>query len=294
MSRFTARFDADLAVVARPVAQRVHEEIGHDAPEQDAVTLNHGQISGDDAGTTSTDFTVEQLDAVTYKPLEAHRCALERLAMRAGLKEEGFDQEAHARHRAKQAVDVAARIEIGPNLQVFGDHPCVCLGNDERLHQLVGRHAGEHLDRGKFALQLGQARPLIGSIGSRPLRFVVAREARRPRRTLSFLNFSTMRLLHVFPRGLPLHDALAARLPSWTTLAGGSHAPGGWVMRMTHTGDGGPNPPPAAAASDGTLGERSITTVTATAANARRALAERARAGLAGSRADRFEFTSDR
>src|SRR5688572_21092967 len=98
MNRFTARFDADLAVVARPVAQRVHEEIGHDATEQDGVTLNHRQISGDDAGTTSTDFTVEQVDAVTYKPLEAHRCALERLAMRAGLKEEGFDQEAHARH----------------------------------------------------------------------------------------------------------------------------------------------------------------------------------------------------
>jgi hypothetical protein len=80
----------------------------------------------------------------------------------------------------------------------------------------VGRHAGEHLDRGKFALQLGQARPLIGSNGSRPLRFV---KVRRPRRTLSFLNFSTMRLLHVLLR--------------WATLAGGSHAP----RRLGHEND---------------------------------------------------------
>jgi hypothetical protein len=61
--------------------------------------------------------------------------------------------------RPKQAVEVAARLDGGPDLQLFRDHPSVCLGRDERLHQLMGRHAEEHPGRRKFALELGQARP---------------------------------------------------------------------------------------------------------------------------------------
>jgi hypothetical protein len=96
VSPFSARFDPDLALAARPVAQRVHEEIRHYAPEHDPVTVNHGQISGDDAGATSADFAVEQLDAGSDEPLEVDGCSLERLAVGARIKEEGFGQETHA------------------------------------------------------------------------------------------------------------------------------------------------------------------------------------------------------
>ena len=196
LRRLAARVDSHVAAVARAVAQRVEEEIVEHDTEQRAVALDDRELGGEDADLVGADLGIKRLDGDGHELLKVDGFALERQAAGAGVVEERVHQLAHARETANQVLEVGAGSADVVIVQLVLEQPCACLGGDQRRHQLVRRHSGEHLHRGALALEARQPRWAA------------------PARPVGCLASSSLSLQTRVLRARILHDLLRVRLPA--------------------------------------------------------------------------------